>query len=111
MNCAKETLTSSSLNELRILCKLPQNSFACFEIPDPNNLLSALCAASDAMENEGTNTDCVMIPIECILTKSFHTGFLLSRETEWAKYIKGYGLFTNASIVFYNTKQFANIEL
>ena len=98
----KETLTANSLTKFRILCKLPRGNFACFEILEPDNFLSDLKRADNTLRNEGINTDCVIIPIEFILTESFHKGFSLSGETEWAKYIKGYGLFTNASITFYN---------
>lgn len=98
----KETLTANSLTKFRILCKLPRGNFACFEILEPDNFLSDLKRADNTLRNEGINTDCVIIPIEFLLTESFHKGFSLSGQTGWSEYIKDRGLFTYTSIVFYN---------
>jgi len=107
----KETLTSDSLSKFRILCKLPIGNFACFEISEFDDFFADLKMADETLINEAINTDCVMIPIEFVLTESFYKFFSLSGETKWDECIKAFGLFTKASIVFYNPSQDIKIEL
>ena len=111
MKYTKETLSQHSLREFRILCKLPSNTFACFDVLNLEDLLQSLNLADMTLRDEGINTDCVMIPIELILTQQFHNLYEMSGCFSWDKFIKTLGLFSNASIVFYKTNCGINIEL
>lgn len=111
MKYVKETLSQESLIEFRILCELPTHAFACFEIPDPNDLLSTLASVSEYMDDIYIKTPCVMIPIELIFTESFQAIYRIAGAVGWGDFIKSLGLFGNANIVFYKTNKCVNFNI
>lgn len=112
MNYIKETLTRSSLSKMRILCKLENGNFACFEIENLNDLISELSRIEKILKNEGINTNCVIIPIQLFLTESFYRFHEMTGCTEWEDTVKkSMGIFASSVFVLYNPDPSFNIEL
>lgn len=98
-----ETLTDKSLLEFRVLCQLKSGKFACFDLPKNDNMLIAeLGEIHSYMEVRAEKTKVVFIPIPIFITKAVYYARELTGVIEWSEFIKSIGLFTDASIVFYN---------